>query len=178
MTHEIIPSAASFDTLVDLAAESVGGKALHATDDFFAAKENLLKPGRGVFIPGKYTENGKWMDGWESRRKRTPGHDVCLIKLGLAGEIRGVDIDTNHFTGNYPEHASIEGCEAPAAATAEQLLSSETRWTELLPISKLAGGSRNLFEIRDTRRYTHIKLHIHPDGGVARLRLFGKRSEE
>ena len=174
MTHDIAPSAASFDTLVDLAAESVGGKALHATDDFFAGKENLLKPGRGVFFPGKYTENGKWMDGWESRRKRTPGHDVCLIQLGLPGEIHGVDVDTNHFTGNYPEHASLEACEAPASATVEQLLGNAFEWREALPVSKLQGGSRNLFEIAERRRTTHIKLHIHPDGGVARLRVHGR----
>jgi allantoicase len=173
MSHEPIASASTFDQLVDLAAESVGGRALWASDDFFAGKENLLKPGRGVFIPGKYTENGKWMDGWESRRKRTPGHDVCLVKLGLPGTIRGVDIDTNHFTGNYPEHASIEVCEAPANASVEQLLSSEFAWREALPISKLAGGSRNLFEFDDTKRVTHLKLHIHPDGGVARLRVHG-----
>ncbi len=174
MNEENAPaSPAGFDSLVDLAAEQFGGKALHATDEFFAAKENLLKPGRGVFIPGKYTESGKWMDGWESRRKRTPGHDVCLIRLGLPGEVRGVDIDTNHFTGNYPEHASIEGIEAPATATTEQLLAPELHWNELVPLSKLAGGSRNLFPVRDARRYTHIKLHIHPDGGVARLRVHG-----
>src|SRR3954468_305969 len=87
-----------FSELIDLAGERLGGRALWATDEFFAEKENLLKPGRGVFIPERYTENGKWMDGWESRRKRVPGHDVCLLRLGLPGVIRGVDVDTNHFT--------------------------------------------------------------------------------
>ncbi len=173
MSHETVPSAASFDSMVDLAAESVGGKALHATDEFFAGKENLLKPGRGVFIPGKYTENGKWMDGWESRRKRTPGHDSCIVKLGLPGSIYGVDIDTNHFTGNYPEHASLEIAEAAANASVEQLLSPETKWREVLPLKKLQGGSRNLFELADRSRATHVRLHIHPDGGVARLRVHG-----
>jgi allantoicase len=163
-----------FTHLIDLAAEAAGGQTLHATDDFFAAKENLLKAGRGVFIPEKFTENGKWMDGWESRRKRVPGHDVCLIRLGLSGVIRGLDVDTNHFTGNYPEHASVEACEAPIDASAEALLSPETRWTELLPITKLEGGSQNLFPVASDRRWTHLKLHIYPDGGVARLRVHGE----
>src|ERR1700730_4601355 len=111
-------TAPAFTDMIDLASVPVGGKALYATDDFFAPKENLLKPGRGVFIPDKYTENGKWMDGWESRRKRVPGHDFCLLQLGLRGVIRGLDIDTNHFTGNYPEHASVEACDAPLDASA------------------------------------------------------------
>ena len=90
----------SFTELTDLAAERLGGKALLCSDDFFAEKENLLKPGRGIFIPDKYTDRGKWMDGWESRRKRTPGHDWCVIQLATSGRIYGVDIDTNHFLGN------------------------------------------------------------------------------
>ncbi len=94
--------------MVDLAAERVGGKALSANDEFFAEKENLLKPGRGVFIPDKYTDRGKWMDGWETRRRRTPGHDWCVIQLGLRGVVRQVDIDTNHFLGNHPPFASLE----------------------------------------------------------------------
>src|SRR5436190_7443014 len=94
--------------LVDLASERVGGVALIANDEFFAEKENLLKPGRGIFIPDKYTDRGKWMDGWESRRKRTSGHDWCIIKLATSGKIQGVDIDTNFFLGNHPPHASID----------------------------------------------------------------------
>lgn len=162
---------AEFDHLVDLAADAVGGAALYATDEFFAEKENLLKPGRGVFLPDEFTDKGKWMDGWESRRKRVPGHDFCIIKLGMPGVIHGFDIDTNHFTGNYPEHASVEATVAPANATAEQLLAAT--WTELLPISKLQGGSRNLFAVADRSRWTHLRLHIYPDGGVARFRVHG-----
>src|SRR4051812_15483998 len=142
--------------LVDLAAERVGGKALAASDEFFAAKENLLKPGRGIFIPDKYTDRGKWMDGWESRRKRTPGNDWCIIRLGLPGIIRGVDIDTNFFTGNHPESASLEACEAPLTATAAKL----TGWVELVPQSKLQGGSQNIFAVDSPRRFTHVRLNI------------------
>lgn len=162
----------TFDHLIDLAAEAVGGQALYATDEFFAEKENLLKPGRGEYIADRFTENGKWMDGWESRRKRVPGHDFCIIRLGIPGVVRGVDVDTNHFTGNYPEHASLEGLSAPADATIEQLLAAN--WTPLVPISRLEGGSRNLFPVASNERFTHVRLHIYPDGGVARLRVHGE----
>ena len=98
----------AFTNLTDLAAERLGGKTITCSDDFFAEKENLMKPGRGIFIPDKYTDRGKWMDGWESRRKRTDGYDWCIIQLAASGKIYGVDIDTNHFFGNHPPHASIE----------------------------------------------------------------------
>src|SRR3982074_85678 len=94
--------------LVDLAAARVGGIAVLANDEFFAEKENLLKPGRGIFIPDKYTDHGKWMDGWETRRRRTPGNDWCVVQLGLRGVIKQVDIDTNHFLGNHPPFASVD----------------------------------------------------------------------
>src|SRR5580765_4681901 len=109
-------SEPDFTKLTDLAAERLGGKALACSDDFFAEKENLLKPGRGVFIADKYTDRGKWMDGWESRRKRTPGHDWCIIRLATTGKIHGVDIDTNHFLGNHPPHASIDACSVEPVA--------------------------------------------------------------
>src|ERR687884_1903407 len=98
----------SFTKMIDLASERLGGKVLSCSDDFFAEKENLIKPGRGIFIPDKYTDRGKWMDGWETRRRRTPGHDWCVVRLGLRGIIKQVDIDTNHFLGNHPPFASID----------------------------------------------------------------------
>ena len=100
----------TFTKLTDLAAEKLGGKVLSCSDDFFAEKENLIKPGRGIFIADKYTDRGKWMDGWESRRRRGPGHDWCIVRLACAGVVRGVDLDTSHFTGNFPPAASLEGC--------------------------------------------------------------------
>ena len=105
---EIIKESPAFTQLTDLAAERLGGKVLYATDDFFAEKENLIAPTRGIFITDKYTDRGKWMDGWESRRKRTPGHDWAVIQLATSGKITGFDIDTNFFLGNHPPHASIE----------------------------------------------------------------------
>ncbi|MFN0159141.1 MAG: allantoicase [Bacteroidota bacterium] len=166
--------AAAFSGLVDLASERVGGKALLASDEFFAEKENLLKPGRGIFIPEKYTDRGKWMDGWESRRKRVPGYDWCIIKLGIPGIIRGIDIDTNHFLGNNPAYASVEACVAENDAAAEKLASSGAQWTELLCKSPTKPGSQNLFAIASNQRWTHIRLNIFPDGGVARLCVYGE----
>src|SRR5215510_7957758 len=100
-----------FTDLIDLAAERLGGAVLVANDEFFAPKENLLKPSKPVFLEDKYTDLGKWMDGWETRRKRVPGYDWCIIRLGLPGVIRGVNVDTNHFLGNFPEYASVDGLE-------------------------------------------------------------------
>lgn len=159
--------------LVDLAAARVGGAALLANDEFFAEKENLLKPGRGIFIPDKYTDRGKWMDGWESRRRRTPGHDWCVVQLGLRGIIKQVDIDTNHFLGNHPPFASLDAfCLTngfPNDAGAIEGLS----WTPILPQSPLKPGSQNLFAITSQQTWSHVRLNIIPDGGVARLRVYG-----
>ena len=116
-------ASAVFSDLTDLASEKIGGKAIIASDEFFAPKENLLKEGRGIFIQDKFTENGKWMDGWESRRKRIPGFDWCIIKLGVKGIIKVVDIDTNHFLGNHPPYASIEACTVTEEPDTEYFLS-------------------------------------------------------
>ena len=170
----IVETTAAFSGLVDLAAERVGGNALIASDEFFAEKENLLKPGRGIFIPDKYTDHGKWMDGWESRRKRVPGHDWCIIKLGFPGIIKGVDIDTNHFLGNNPAYASLEACAVPDDTSAQTLGGSNVAWKEILPRSPLRPGSQNLFGVVSLERWTHIRCNIFPDGGVARLRVYGE----
>ena len=161
----------NFTKLTDLAAERLGGKALQCTDDFFAEKENLLKQGRGIFIADKYTDRGKWMDGWESRRKRTPGHDWCIIELATSGIIKGVDIDTNFFLGNHPPFASIEACNLTGKIDIDF---DTVEWKEILVKSPLNAGSQNFYEIADANVYTHLKLHIYPDGGVARLKVYGE----
>jgi allantoicase len=161
-----------FTGLVDLAAKSFGGRALSASDEFFAGKENLLEPGRGQFIVGKFTDNGKWMDGWESRRKRHAGHDHCIVELGRHGNVLGVDIDTNHFLGNHPPFASLEGVLAPRGTSAEDLAGLE--WRELLAQAPLRPGSQNLFVTSDPSPVSHVRLNIFPDGGVARLRVYGR----
>jgi len=169
---EIIKTAPDFTRLTDLAAERLGGGVLYATDEFFAEKENLIKPGRGVFIYDKYTDRGKWMDGWESRRKRTPGHDWALIQLATPGMISGFDIDTNFFLGNHPPHASIEAAYVEYASDITD--SDSFGWKEILPKSHLDAGSQNFFDCNSKEIYTHIRLHIYPDGGVARLRVYGE----
>jgi allantoicase len=163
-----------FTELIDLAAERLGGAVLYANDDFFAPKENLLKPGAPVFIEGKYTDRGKWMDGWESRRRRTPGFDWCIIRLGLPGLIRGIVVDTSFFRGNYPEQCSLEACAVEGQPDVEKLTSDEIQWTEILPVSELQGDSQNPFEIENQGRFTHLRFKIFPDGGVARLRVYGE----
>lgn len=158
----------NFTNLIDLASEKLGGKAIACSDDFFAPMDNLLQPGRGIFIADKYTEFGKWMDGWESRRKRTKGHDWCILKLGATGIIRGVDVDTNHFLGNHPPECSIEAC----FSESEYLENAD--WKEILQKSPLEPGRQHFFEINNSNQFTHVKLHIYPDGGVARLRVYGE----
>lgn len=170
MTYE--HRIAAFNDLVDLAAERIGGKALEASDEFFAAKENLLKEGRGVFIPDKYTEHGKWMDGWESRRKRIPGNDWCIIRLGLPGVVRGVDIDTNHFLGNHPAYASVDACLMEDGMSEQDLPESDI-WKEVLSHVPIAPGAQNMFSIRSNKNWTHLRLNIYPDGGLARFRAYG-----
>lgn len=166
----------SFTELIDLASEKVGGKALATNDDFFAPMANLLKAAPAVFIPDKFTEFGKWMDGWESRRKRNLGpgndHDWCVIQLGMPGRIDGVNIDTAHFVGNYPEYASLEACAVAPGSSFESI--QKAQWREVLSKSKLQGGSSNLFAVASSERFTHLRLRIFPDGGVARLRVHGR----
>jgi allantoicase len=171
-----------FTALADLASARVGGRAIGASDDFFAPKSNLLKPDPPIFIPGKFTARGKWMDGWESRRRRTPGHDWCVIALGIRGRVAGVDVDTRHFTGNHPSHCSIDAIDAIDAnrptgargAPRSTVWAAEgAPWIPLLSKVALEGNSQNLFAISSDRPWTHLRLNIFPDGGVARLRVYG-----
>jgi len=163
-----------FAELIDLASERLGGAVLLANDEFFAPKENLLKPSSPLFIEGKYTDLGKWIDGWETRRRRTPGFDWCIIRLGLPGMIRGVIVDTSYFKGNYPEQCSLEACARDGVPTIEQLASETVEWTEILLKSNLNGDSRNSFALTSDQRWTHLRFKIYPDGGVARLRVYGE----
>ncbi len=119
----------------------------------------------------KSTDRGKWMDGWESRRKRTPGNDWCIIQLATAGKIYGVDIDTNHFLGNHPPHASIDACNTEQGLNVDL---EKNKWIEILAKSPLKAGSQNFYEIKDKNIYTHLRLNIYPDGGVARLKVYGE----
>jgi allantoicase len=163
-----------FTDLIDLASERLGGAVLAANDEFFAPKEGLLKAAAPEWREGVYTERGKWMDGWETRRRRTHGEDWAIIRLGAPGTVRGVVIDTSFFTGNFPESASLDACEIEGVPPASVLTDGSVAWQPLLPRSPLAGDTRNPFAIeRSPRRATHLRLTIHPDGGVARLRVHG-----
>lgn len=154
------------DRYIDLAQPRLGARVIEASDDFFAPKERLINPEAPVFIADKYDENGKWMDGWESRRKRNEGHDYCIIRL-CPGTIHGLDIDTSFFTGNYPPAASIEVCQCEAEPD------KNAQWRELLPETALKGDSHHYFEIDQPGVWTHLRLNIYPDGGIARLRVYG-----
>jgi allantoicase len=160
-----------FRELVDLASMRLGGSVLYATDDFFAEKENLLKPEKPVWKEHEYTERGKWMDGWESRRKRTPGHDYAIIRLGVPGIVEGFVVDTSFFRGNYPESCSVDALAAGIETTVETLL--ESQWSEIMPRSPLKGDSENIFTLDSSHAVTHLRFNIYPDGGVARLRVHG-----
>jgi allantoicase len=165
---EPMADASSF---VDLASEHLGGAVLAANDEFFAPKERLILAAPPVFLPDKYTDRGKWMDGWETRRRREPGHDWCILRLGLPGVVRAVVVDTAHFKGNHPESCSVDVAVVdgyPAAAD----LADRAEWTQVLDRSQLNGDSENRFEVREARA-THVRLNIFPDGGVARLRVLG-----
>jgi allantoicase len=178
MSIEPAASPPPFVELVDLAAERLGGAVTYANDEFFAEKDNLLKPDKPVFIEGKYTDRGKWMDGWETRRRRTPGHDFCIVRLGLPGVIRGVNVDTSFFRGNFPESCSLEACAVTGHPDSDQLLGAQTKWVEILPRTLLRGDAHNLLPIAVEQRFTHLRLHIYPDGGVARLRVYGEVAPE
>jgi allantoicase len=166
-----------FTELIDLASEKLGGAVLFANDDFFASMNNLLKSADPVWIEGKYTDDGKWMDGWETRRRRSPRldekFDWCVIRLGMAGQIEGVVVDTAYFKGNYPSHCSIEVCASDAQSDIAALLADDVAWNEILPLSGLKGDSKNRFLVKSSGRVTHLRFKIYPDGGVARLRVFG-----
>lgn len=154
---------------VNLAADKLGAAAIRCSDDFFAPMHRMLKHQPPVFIDGKYDDNGKWMDGWESRRKRVKGHDWCVVKLARAGVIHGVEIDTAHFTGNYPPAASVEACHFDGDDPGES-----AHWIEILARTDLQGDRGHQFAVGDRRVYSHVRLNLFPDGGVARLRVYAE----
>jgi allantoicase len=152
---------------LNLADERLGAKALSATDEFFGAKERLLNPKEPQWREGVYDDNGKWMDGWESRRRRGQGFDQCVIRLAATCTLSALDIDTRHFTGNYAPFASVEACRLDADPDASTL------WHELLGQSPLRGNQPNLFALSNDKVWTHLRLNMYPDGGIARLRAYG-----
>jgi allantoicase len=161
-----------FKALPDLASRVLGGSVVHANDDLFAARENLILPGPAVHDPALFGPRGKVYDGWETRRRREPGDDFALVRLGVPGTVAGVVVDTAWFTGNYPPHVSLAAAEVAGYPSVDELLAAD--WAPLLDRVPVAGDTANAFAVEDPRRFTHVRLTLHPDGGVARLRVHGR----
>jgi allantoicase len=168
-----------FVRLADLASVRVGARAILANDEFFAPRRNLLEAGPAVFVAGRFTSRGKWMDGWETRRRRTPGHDWCVIRLGMRGRIRGVDVDTSYFVGNHPSHCSIEAVDSRTSVSRAIAGREGAPWVTIVPRMPLLGGRHNYVAVAGdgspiAPACTHLRLSIYPDGGVARFRAHGE----
>jgi allantoicase len=158
-----------FTRLPDLASRALAGSVVYANDELFAEKENLINP-ESAAATSAFGNKGKVYDGWETRRRREPGHDFAIVRLGVPGVVRGVVIDTAFFTGNYPPHASVEGTSVDGYPAPEEI----TGWATVLSKSPLAGGSANTFDVTTQQRVTHVRLSVYPDGGVARFRVHGE----
>jgi len=166
------PDAPSFTTLPDLASRALAGSVVYANDELFAQRENLITPGRAVFSTEDFGHKGKVYDGWETRRRREPGHDWAIVRLGVPGVVRGVNVDTSWFKGNYPPYASVEAASFEWHPSVDELEAAD--WVTLVEKSPVSGDTDNYFSVEDGRRYTHLRLTIYPDGGVARFRVHGE----
>jgi allantoicase len=162
-----------FRTYPDLASRHLAGSVVWANDELFAQRENLINPEPSVFATHEFGHKGKVYDGWETRRRRDGGdRDQAIVRLGAPGVVRGVVVDTAWFTGNYPPHVSVEATSLDGYPSTDELLSAT--WTSLVDKSPAAGDTENTYEVADPHRYTHVRLTIYPDGGVARFRVHGE----
>ncbi|HEY2041055.1 MAG TPA: allantoicase [Jatrophihabitans sp.] len=162
-----------FRTLPDLAVRSLGGSVVYANDELFAERENLINPGPAQYQTSTFGHKGQVYDGWETRRRRESGHDEAIVRLGAAGIIRGVIVDTAWFKGNYPPEVSVEAACVEGYPSPDELR-AEADWQLVVPRSAVKGDTENPFEVHSDRRWTHVRLSIYPDGGVARLRVHGE----
>ena len=165
-----------FLSLPDLAARPAGGAVSWANDDLFAEKENLIKPAPAEFRPATFGHKGQVYDGWETRRRRgtdSDSHDSAIIRLAVPGLVRGVVVDTAWFTGNYPPQISVEAAYVAGYPSIEELV-EKTTWTTIVERSGVNGDTRNPFKVESDRRWSHVRLTIYPDGGVARFRVHGE----
>jgi len=164
----------------DLASRAMRGSVVAASDEFFAEKENLIKPGAAVFSPSTFGHKGQVYDGWETRRRRGPGgglpaadeSDWVIVRLGAPGVVHAVVVDTAYFTGNFPQACSVEACYLPGYPSPADLAAA--RWAQVVPRSPLKGNTPHVFEVPARSRSSHVRLRIYPDGGVARLRVHGQ----
>ncbi|MFI8065281.1 allantoicase, partial [Acinetobacter baumannii] len=155
------------NTKTNLADARIGAQVIECSDDFFAEAKRMLQFEAPIFVEDKFDDHGKWMDGWETRRKRHAGYDWCIVKLGVSGKISALDIDTTFFTGNYPASASLEACYAPNGDL------TGAKWQSILENTELGPSQHHIFMVNNDAIFTHIRLNIFPDGGVARLRVYG-----
>ena len=165
-------AGAEFTALPDLACRSFGGGVVAANDELFAERENLIKPGPPRYSTYTFGHKGQVYDGWETRRRREPGHDWALVRLGMPGVVRGVVVDTAFFKGNYPPEISVEGAAVEGYPSPVELAAAD--WTSLVPRSAVEGDAVNEFRVGVEQRVTHVRLCLYPDGGVARLRVHGE----
>lgn len=176
MSHAADAGAPDFTALTDLASRSLGAGVIAANDELFAQRENLINPWPAAFDPGDFGHKGKVYDGWETRRRREPGNDWAIVRLGAPGVVRGVVVDTAWFRGNYPPFISVEATAADGYPSVADL--AEAEWTTLVAKSDCAGDTKNYYAVEDGRWWTHVRLSIYPDGGVARLRVHGEVVED
>lgn len=162
-------TANPFEHYLNLADARLGSRPISVSDQWFAPAERMLQPGEPEWREGVFDDNGKWMDGWETRRKRFAGYDHAVVRLGVPGILKGVDLDTRFFTGNYPPSASLEACYLPDGGDPDE----NTPWTQVLPAVALQGNSHHYHGIASQQPVSHVRLNIYPDGGIARLRLYG-----
>jgi allantoicase len=161
-----------FTRLPDLASRGLGGGVVYANDELFAERENLIKPEAPAYSTYTFGHKGQVYDGWETRRRREPGHDHAVVRLGAPGVVRGVVVDTAFFKGNYPPEVSVEGAGVEGYPSPDELATAE--WVPLVPRSPVKGDTQNPFPVQVPQRFTHVRLSIYPDGGVARLRVHGE----
>ncbi|WP_093798331.1 allantoicase [Streptomyces sp. Wb2n-11] len=173
-----------FTRFADLADRRLGAGVIAANDEFFAERENMLRPGAAEFDPEHFGHKGKIMDGWETRRRRgvsaqqphpaDEDHDWALVRLGAPGVVRGIVVDTAHFRGNYPQAVSVEAVSVPGSPSPEDLLAGDVKWVTLVPRTAVGGHAANGFAVDVEQRFTHLRVNQHPDGGIARLRVYGE----
>jgi allantoicase len=163
---------------VELASRLLGATVVAASDESFGEKEHLLNPAPVSFQPGHYGPHGEIVDGWETRRRRAPGHDWALVRLGLPGRIATVDVDTSSFTGNFPPECALEACGLDGYPGPPELSDAAVEWHEIVPRSPLHGDDHNVFAVTDPRCFTHVRVSAFPDGGIARLRIFGEATPD
>lgn len=169
MSHQ---APVDFTTLPDLASRALGASVVYANDELFAERENLIRPEPPTFAPDAFGHKGKVYDGWETRRRREPGHDHAIVRLGAPGVVHGVVVDTSYFRGNYPPFVSVEAAAIEGYPSPVEL--PFAAWATLVERSPVTGDTLNTFPVEDERRFTHVRLSIYPDGGVARLRVHGR----